>query len=113
MVFFSRALTATVVKLPSVEKEDCAMIESVRRWKYYLTSGSFILKTDQKSVAYIPEQTNKSRIKNDTGASFMSAGLKILLQLKVRASRRSTFHHPQSNGQLEHYDGIICKTLKI
>ena len=43
----------------------------------------------------------------------MSAELKILLQLKVKASRRTTFHHPQSNGQLEHNDGIICKTLNF
>lgn len=43
----------------------------------------------------------------------MSAELKILLPLKVKASRRTTFHHLQSNGQLEHNDGIICKTLNL
>ena len=29
------------LKLPSIEKEACAIIESIRRWRHYLTERRF------------------------------------------------------------------------
>ena len=48
-----------------MEKEACAIIESVRYWKHYLLGRHFTLITDQKSVAYMFEKRHKGRIKND------------------------------------------------
>ena len=40
VAFFSRTLTGPELHYPAVEKEACAIIESVRKWRYYLTTGT-------------------------------------------------------------------------
>ena len=49
VAFFSRTLQGPEVRLPSIEKEAQAIIESIRHWKHYLTGKHSTLKTDQKS----------------------------------------------------------------
>ena len=63
--FFSRTLQGPEVRHPSVEKEDQAIIESIRYWKHYLTGKHISLKTDQKSVSIMFDQLHKVKIKND------------------------------------------------
>ena len=65
VAFFSRTLHGSELKWSSVEKEACACIESIRKWKHYLTGRRFTLKTDQKSVSYMFSQSHKGKIKND------------------------------------------------
>ena len=65
VAFFSRTLQGPEVRLPSIEKEAMAIIESIRYWKHYLTGKHFSLKTDQKSVSYMFDQRHKGKIKND------------------------------------------------
>lgn len=65
VAFFSRTLNQSELRQSSVEKEACAIIESVRRWRHYLTGRSFILITDQKSVSYMFDAKNHGKIKND------------------------------------------------
>ena len=65
VAFFSRTFHASEKKWPIIEKEACAIIESIRHWKHFLTGRSFILKTDQKSVSYIFDSKHKGKIKND------------------------------------------------
>lgn len=50
---------------PPVEKEACAIIESIRHWRHLLTGKHFKLITDQKSVSFMFDQNTKSKIKND------------------------------------------------
>ena len=53
VAFFSCTLQDPEVCHASVEKEAQAIIETVRHWKHYITGKHFLLKTDQRSVAYM------------------------------------------------------------
>lgn len=65
VAFFSRTLSDSERKHASVEKEACAIVESLRKWRHYLIHRHFLLITDQKSVSYIFDQNHTSKIKND------------------------------------------------
>ena len=53
VAFFSRMLHGSELKHSAIEKKAQAVIESIRHWRYFLTAKHFILKTDQKSVAFM------------------------------------------------------------
>ena len=65
VAFMSRTLTLTSCerRYPAVEKEACAIIEAVRRWKHYLKGRHFSLVTAQQAISYIFEQHHKGKIK--------------------------------------------------
>lgn len=65
VAFFSRTLQGSERKWASVEKEACAVIESVRNWKHYLSGKRFTLVTDQKSVSYMFGSDHKGKVKNE------------------------------------------------
>ena len=66
VAFYSRTLVqGPELKHSSIEKEACAIIESVRHWRYLLTGKHFKLITDQKSVSFMFDQHTKSKIEND------------------------------------------------
>ena len=66
VAFFSRTLTKAESKHSAVEKEAAAIVESVRKWKHYLSGNKkFTLITDQRSVAYMFDSKHKGKIKND------------------------------------------------
>lgn len=65
VAFFSRTLQGAEVRNAAVEKEAQAIIEAVRHWRHYLTSKHFTVKTDQRSVSYMFDKSQKSKIKND------------------------------------------------
>ena len=60
----SRTLTSCERRYPAVEKEACAIIEPVRRWKHGLKGRHFSLVTDQQAVSYMFDQHHKGKIKN-------------------------------------------------
>jgi len=60
----SRTLTSCERSYPAVEKEACAIIEPVRRWKHDLKGRHFSLVTDQQAVSYMFDQHHKGKIKN-------------------------------------------------
>jgi len=62
--FMSRTLTSCERRYPAVEKEACAIIEAVRRWKHYLNGRHFSLVTDQQDISYMFDQNHKGKIKN-------------------------------------------------
>ena len=63
--FFSRTLQRPEVNHASVEKEAKAIIEAVRHWRHYLTGRYFIIRTDQRSVAYMFDSKQRGKIKNE------------------------------------------------
>lgn len=65
VAFFSRALNDSERKHPAIEKEACAIVESLRKWRHYITGRHFILITDQQSVSFMFDQTHSSKIKNE------------------------------------------------
>lgn len=64
IAFFSRTLSKSEQKMSAIEREAMAIVEAVRKWSDYLHTFTSIIKTDQKSIAYIFTK-HKTRIKND------------------------------------------------
>ena len=65
VAFFSRMLHGPEVNHASVEKEAQAIIEAIRHWRHYLTGRHFTITTDQRSVAYMFDNKQRGKIKND------------------------------------------------
>ena len=65
VAFFPQTLHGSERKWPPVEKDDCAIIESARNWRHYLTGRRFTLTTDRKSFPFMFNQSHKGKIKND------------------------------------------------
>ena len=65
VAFFSRTLTPTECKHSAVEKEAYAIIESLKKWRHLLIGHHFRLVTDQRSVAFMFDNSNKGKIKNE------------------------------------------------
>lgn len=56
LAFISRQLKGKQLHLSIYEKELLAVIFAVRKWKHYLISNHFTIKTDQRSLKYLLEQ---------------------------------------------------------
>ena len=54
-----------------------------------------------------------SYIRSDRGTSFLSQELKEYLSQRVIATRKSTPYHLIGNGQVEIYNGIIWKSVRL
>ena len=65
VAFFSRTLTSNERRHVSVEKEALAIVEAVRKWAHLLTGRRFKIVTDQRSVAFMYDNNNHGKIKND------------------------------------------------
>lgn len=65
VAFFSRVLSGSQLKYSAVEKEAHAIIEAIRKWRYYLIGRHFRLITDQKSVAFMFNNKLPGKIKNE------------------------------------------------
>ena len=65
VAFFSRTLQGPELRHSSVEKEAQAIVEAVRYWRHYLAGKHFTLLTDQRSVAFMFNNTQRGKIKND------------------------------------------------
>ena len=65
VAFFSRALSNAEKGHHIVEKEACAIIESVRKWRHFLIGRPFRLITDQRSLSFMFDSKAKGKIKND------------------------------------------------
>ena len=48
-----------------MEKEAYAIVEALRKWRYYLIGHHFKLITDQRSVKFMFDSKSNSKIKND------------------------------------------------
>ena len=65
VAFFSRTLNHSERNHSSIEKEACAIVEALRKWRHYLSGKHFKLVTDQKSVSFMFDNAQKGKIKND------------------------------------------------
>ena len=64
VAFFSRTLTTTEQKHSFVEKEACAIVESVKKWSHYLSARHFVIVTDQQAVNFMFDARRHGNIKN-------------------------------------------------
>ena len=65
IAFFSRTLQAHEKKHHIVEKEAAAIVESVRKWRHYLTGRKFKVITDQEAVSFIFNISAHGKTKNN------------------------------------------------
>ena len=65
VAFFSRTLNGSEKKHSSIEKEAYAIVESIRKWRHFLTGRHFTLITDQRSVSFMFNAKQSGKIKND------------------------------------------------
>ncbi|KAL0839392.1 hypothetical protein ABMA28_016120 [Loxostege sticticalis] len=65
VAYFSRSLSPPERRHSSIEKEACAIVEALRKWRHLLLRRHFILITDQQSVAFMLQAHHSSKIKNE------------------------------------------------
>ena len=65
VAFYSRTLSGSEIGHSTVEKEAQAIVEACRKWKHYLIGNHFKLLTDQRSVAFMFDNRQRSKIKNE------------------------------------------------
>jgi len=61
---FSRSLNKSELHMASVEKEATAIVEAVGKWSHLLLGRHFKLVTDQWSVSFMFNDSNRGKIKN-------------------------------------------------
>ncbi|CAC5361814.1 unnamed protein product [Mytilus coruscus] len=65
VAFFSRILNAHELGHSPVEKEACAIVEAVRKWRHLLSGKHFTLVTDQEVDSYMFESKKHGKVKKD------------------------------------------------
>ncbi len=65
VAFFSLTLQSAEIRHASIENEAQSIIETIRHWKHFLTGRHFSIKTDQRSVAYMFNNKQRGKIKNN------------------------------------------------
>ncbi|KRZ96753.1 Retrovirus-related Pol polyprotein from transposon 17.6 [Trichinella sp. T8] len=65
VAFFSRVLSNSEQRHSSVEKEAYAIVEAIRKWRHYLLGHHFHVITDQRSVAFMFNNKQAGKAKND------------------------------------------------
>uniref|UniRef100_A0A1J3K9P1 Retrovirus-related Pol polyprotein from transposon 17.6 n=1 Tax=Noccaea caerulescens TaxID=107243 RepID=A0A1J3K9P1_NOCCA len=56
LAYISRHLQGKQLHLSIYEKELLAVVFAVQKWRHYLLTGQFVIKTDQRSLKYLLEQ---------------------------------------------------------
>ena len=65
VAFYSRTLNKSEQNYPSIEKEACAIVEALKKWRHYLIGRKFMLITDQRSISFMFDSKSKGKIKNE------------------------------------------------
>lgn len=90
VAFMSRTLNSHERRYPAVEKEATAIIEAVRKWSHFLSCQTFTILTDQRSVAFMLDNTKRSKIKNDKIQSWRLELACFSYQIKYRPGSLNT-----------------------
>ena len=64
VAFMSRTLNSSECNYSIVEKETTSIIEAIRKWAHYLHGRTFILITDQRSLAFMFDPAKRGKVKN-------------------------------------------------
>ena len=64
VAFWSRSVRRNKLTQSSVEKEAMAIVEAIRKWSHLLSRKPFKLVTDQRSITYVFNGKNHTKIKN-------------------------------------------------
>ena len=64
VAFMSRTLNSSECNYSTVEKEATSIIEAIRKWAHYSHGRTFILVTDQRSLAFMFDPAKRGKVKN-------------------------------------------------
>ena len=64
VAFLSRSLNKSELHMASIEKEATAIVKAVRKWSHLLLGHHFRLVTDQQSVSFMFDDSDRGKIKN-------------------------------------------------
>ena len=65
VAFHARTLSVAEQKHSAIEKEACAIVEALRKWRHLLMGRHFNLVTDQRSLSFMFDLKHPSKVKND------------------------------------------------
>ena len=65
IAFFSRSLSRSEQNWHSVEKEACAIVEALQKWRHFLLGNCFQIVTDQQALSYMYDSKKLGKIKNE------------------------------------------------
>ena len=87
VAFLSRNVQGSERHYAPVEKEATAITEAVREWKHFLLRQPFTIDADQRSVAFIPGNNTKSKIKNNKIQSWRLELSSLSYDIKYRSGK--------------------------
>jgi len=90
VAFFSRSLNKRELHMASVEKEATAIVEAVRKWSHLLLSRHFKLVTDQRSVSFMFNDSNRGKIKNAKIMRWRLELMQYCYDIVFRAGKHNT-----------------------
>ena len=65
VAFFSRSLSPSEQRWHAVEKEACAIVEALQKWRHYLLGSHFQIITDQQALSFMYDSRKLGKIKNE------------------------------------------------
>lgn len=80
VAFYSKALSVANQKLCICEKEFLAIMMAIDRWRSYLSRGSFVIRTDHKSLCHLQDQVLSSDLQRKAMTKLV--GLNFSIQYK-------------------------------
>ncbi|GAA0139024.1 hypothetical protein LIER_00655 [Lithospermum erythrorhizon] len=80
LAYISKAWNLVQSGLSVYEKELLAIVLAITKWKHYLTSGSFIIRTDQQSLKHLLEQKVTTNLQQKAVSKLL--GLDYCIQYK-------------------------------
>lgn len=78
VAFLSKALGDKHKHMSIYEKDFLALLMAVQKWRQYLQTQEFIIRTDHKSLAYLNDQNLHSEIQRKAMARLMGLQFKIV-----------------------------------
>lgn len=86
IAFYSKALGVKNSKLSTYEKEFLAILMAVDKWRCYLQRGSFVIRSDHKSLSHLQDQSLATDLQKK--AMTKLAGLQFTVQYKKGAENK-------------------------
>jgi hypothetical protein len=87
IAFYSKALGVNNSKLSTYEKEFLAILMAVDKWRCYLQRGSFVIRSDHKSLSHLQDQSLATDLQKKAMAKL--AGLQFTVQYKKGSENKA------------------------
>ena len=98
VAFFSRSLSRSEQGWHSVEKEACAIVESLQKCRHYLLGKPFQVVTDQKALSFMYDTKKHGKVKNEKIARW---------RVELSAFKYDIIHRP---GKANHVADTLTRT---